>query len=440
MTFVCGAGFVWSSPFIPKLNGKVDPDDNPLPHPTTPFEDSLITSLHLIGAMCSPFLTGPISDKFGKKKTLLASIIFPILSNIIIIFANSVVQFYVARFLLGLGTGCVFSMIPIYTAEISDTENRGTASFIMPLMNLLSQLLVFILGPYVSITTFAIIYLLPAILYIFCFGLFAPESSYNLILNNQWEEAKSSLMKLRGRTDVDKDIQEISLEIEQITKTVSLSILLTPKVKHCLIITLGLLFFQQFSGVLPIQSNMQSIFESAGGSFPAEKSAMLSGVVSLFATVLSTKAVDLFSRKCLLIISYVGILFSLFFLGLYFYLQENGYNTDAVSWLPTVTVLIFLIFFCIAAGPLPWTIIGELFPVNLKAYLSSVTVCFAFLMSSILTFIFPLVTTVMRMSVIVWIFTTFVCVAIIFIICYVPETKGKTLQEIQFLLEARNSK
>lgn len=437
MSFICGAGFVWSSPFIPKLNGNVDQENNPLPHPTKPFEDSLITSLYLFGAVCSPLLVGTIANKFGKKKVLLACIIFPTLSNIIIVFANSVEQFCIARFLLGLGTGCVFSLVPIYVAEISDSETRGATSLIMTLMITLSQLLVFIFGPHISIKIFSLISLLPIMLFIICFGLFAPESSYHLILHNQKEDAKRYLKMLRGKTDVEKDILEISLAIEEMSTPISLSTIMTKKVKKCLTIALGLLFFQQFSGILPIQCYMQSIFESAGGTIPPEKSAMLAGAVSFIVTLASTKAVNVVGRKVLLLASYGGMLASLLLLGLYFYLQESAYNVNAVSWFPVVMLLSFLISFCMAAGPIPWTIIGEIFPSNLKPYLSSVAVCFCFLVSSILTLIFPLAAVVTGISTILWTFATFTAISIFFIIYCVPETKGKTLQEIQVILDER---
>lgn len=434
LSFLCGAGFVWTSPFVPKLNGDVDPDSNPLPSPTTPLEDSLITSLHLFGAISSSLITGTIAHKFGKKRTLLIFSVFPTVSNILIASANNVLQFYIARFLLGLGTGCVFSLIPIYVAEISDTKTRSTTSVIIALMNTFSQLLVFIFGPYMTIKNFALISLIPSMLFILTFGLFAPESPHHFILHNQKLEARRSLEKLRGKGYVDKYIMEISSEVEETTRAVSFSTVVSSRVKKALIITLGLLFFQQFSGILPIQCYLQTIFASADGFISADKSAMLAGAVSFVVTMIFTKVIDLFGRKTLLTVSYMGMLVSLFLLALFFQLQKTAYELNSISWLPTVSVLTFLIFFSIGAGPLPWTLIGEIFPANLKAYLSSVAAFFMFLLSSILTLTFPMVSNLFGMAAFFWAFTFFVAIAIVFIIYVVPETKGKTFQEIQSML------
>lgn len=440
MAFVCGPAFVWTSPFLPKLNGSVDPEKNPFSRPTTPLEDSIITSLMLVGAVCSPFFTGPIANKYGKKRTLLAFMVFPTISNIIMVFATNPIQMYVARFLMGLGTGCVFTLIPIYVAEISDTSNRGATSIIMTLMITCSQLMVYIIGPYVTIRSFAMILLVPTTLFLITFGIFAPESSYHLILHNQQEEAKMALKKLSGRPDVEKDILEISLELEETKNQITFASLRTPKVTKCLRITLGLLFFQVFSGVLPIQCYSQTIFASAGGFVPADKSAMLGGAVSVIVTLLFVKIVDLFGRKTLLIFSYVGALVSMILLGTFFYLQEHSYDVTKISWLPVVSVLAFLFSFCMGAGPLPWTLIGELFPPNLKSYLSAVASSFMFLLNAILTLVFPLLSAATGMAAVFFIFALFVATAIVFTIYFVPETKGRSLQEIQYMLEERNDK
>lgn len=440
MAFVCGAGFVWTSPFLPKLNGDFDPDNNPLPRPTTPLEDSLITSLYLLGAVCSPLMTGPVAKKYGKKNTLLGFMVFPTISNVITAFANNVNYFYIARFLIGLGTGCVFTLIPIYVGEISDTVNRGATSIILILMVTLSQLIVYAFGPYMTIRFFALISLVPSVIFIICFGLFAPESSYHLILCNQKEEAEMVLKKLWGKSDVEKHIMEISMEIVETNKPFSYSNINTPKVKLCLVVTLGLLFFQQFSGILPIQCYLQTIFASADGFIPAEKSAMLAGAVSFLVTLASVKVVNLFGRKVLLLISYSGILVSLLMVGLYFYLKDNFYNIQSISWLPTLSVLAFLFFFCMGAGPLPWTLIGELFPTNVKSYLSSIAASFVFLLSFILTLVFPLISPLIGMAAIFWGFAAFALAGIVFIIYCVPETKGKTLLDIQIMLDNLTSK
>lgn len=435
MSMIAGIGYAWSSPCIPKLRGQVDPESNPLPQPATIEEISWITSLHCLGAITGPIFTGIIAAKLGKKKTLLLFSIPQITSNLILIFANNVSLFYVARFLMGIGTGCVFSLIPIYVAEISEDTHRGRTSMFLPLMITLTQDFIFIIGPFVTIQILAMISLIPSIIFLVVFGVFVPESPYYFVKKNKLLKAQITLIKTRQTDEVFDELQDIIKFVNESDDKFSLKALIGSKVAcKSFFLAFGLMFFQQFNGVNALNSYQQSIF-AASKSLPADKSVMIVASVQLFAIYLVAKLVDNWGRKNLLITSYIGQLLSLLCLGTYFHLQTKGIDISCVFWLPLTSVIIYSMSFKLGAGPVSWTITSEIFPPNYKFILSPLIAFSMTFMSFLVTFVFPRFWAKFSLELTFWIFSGVVACAIPFVIFLVPETKGKTFYEIQRKLE-----
>lgn len=437
-------GFAWTSPCLPKLNGQVDPDNNPLPRNATVLEESWITSLHSLGAaLCSLFI-GIAANKFGRKKTLLVFSLPMVLSNVILTFANIVPLFYVSRFLVGLGTGCVFSVIPLYVAEISQVENRGFTSMFLGLMITSAQVCVFIIGPYISIRTLAIITLIPLILFIVIFGLFVPESPYFLVLNGDYSEAEKSLAKLRQTSQgiIQKELVEIIRSTEQSKmEKISLKTLVKSKViVKSLFVIIGLMLFQQFTGILAIVPYLQTIFDATKTSLPGDISVMVVGFVQFVATAVTSMVIDRVDRKKLLISSNAGVLVSLISLGTFFFLQSHNFNLESIFWLPITSVILFIICFNFGIGPLPWTIAGEIFPSNTKTYLNGITAFFNISFGFVTTMFFPTLSVILGMAWSLWIFALFTTVSFFFISAFLPETRGKTFLEIQVMLREGRKK
>lgn len=431
-----GVGFAWTSPFIPKLNGSVDPENNPLKKPTTLLEDSWIASLQSLGAICGPILSGAISSKFGKKKTLLLFSLTVIAADITMIVGTAAYHFFTARFLLGIGTGCVFALVPIYVAEISEVSERGTTSIFITIMMTGFQLVTYVIGPYITIRTMSIINLAPSFLFLFTFGLFVPESPYQLILENNTLEAEKALKKLRGRNDVQKELSEITKTVEATQVEISVKDLIhSPTIRRCLSLSLGLFFFQQFSGILAIISYLQTLFDSTNGAISGDKSVMLVGAVQFSTALLVTKLVSVVGRKKLLLWSFSGLLATLICLVVYFYFMTKGYDMTAFSWLPVVSVCVYMLCFNVGVGPVTWTVHGEIFPENLKSYLSSIAVIFLFIYAFVITLIFPTLQLYLGITWTFCMFAGFVVGAIIFVSVKVQETKDKTFLEIQEMFE-----
>nr|XP_023017603.1 facilitated trehalose transporter Tret1-2 homolog [Leptinotarsa decemlineata] len=434
MTFVAGYGFAWSSPCVPKLKEETDPAFNPLSHPASTLEISWITSLHHLGALCGPLFTGYISEKIGKKATLIMFSLPQVASNVMLIFANDVTHFYASRFLLGMGTGCVFSIIPSYVAEITETEHRGRTSMFLPLMVVSAQFLVWSIGPYVAISTLAMMCLVPSALFLIVFGLYVPESPYYFAKRNKLDEAEEALVK-SGAENVQSELKAILSSVQNSKIAFSFDDFRKSKAaKKSLIIALGLMFAQQFNGHPAIAAYQQTIFGSTKGSIGPEKSVMIAGFVQLLATLVTVKFVDTVGRKKLLLFSYSALLISVTGLGTYTYLQDKGLDLSAYSWIPISCVLLNMSSFKVGSGPISWTVIGEIFPPNFKYYLNGMAAFLMTLFGFFVTFMFPRISEILGMSFSLFLFAGIVAFAIVFIGYFVPETKGKSLQEIQNIL------
>ncbi|CAH1169588.1 unnamed protein product [Phaedon cochleariae] len=432
MTAVSGMAFAWSSPSVPKLQGHSGREFNPLARPATIQEISWITSLHNLGALCGPLVTGYVASKLGKKRTLLLFSLPQLIGNVILIFAREVVHFYAARFLLGMGTGCVFSIVPGFVAEVSDPANRGRASIILSLNIIASQLFLYVVGPYVTIGSLAMVSLVPSVLFLLLFGWFVPETPGYYVQRNKLQEAEQALLKsgrqLEELKGVIESVQESKLEVSWGEALKSL------EVKRSLVISLGLMFFQQMNGHGCIGSYMQTIFDSTKTSWAGYKMVMIVGAVQLFVTLVITNIADKVARKKLLGLSYLGQLAAMIILGGYFYLQASNFDLANFFWLPVASVLVLLGSFKIGCGPISWTVASEVFPPSVKYYMNSLVAFQMTICGFLANLMFPLAVERFGMSWTVWGFSGVNGLAILFVVFVVPETKGKSLEEIQVML------
>ncbi|CAH0564581.1 unnamed protein product [Brassicogethes aeneus] len=438
LTMSAGWAYGWSSIAIPKLNGLIDPDLNPIRKPTTLLQDSWVTSLLHLGSSFSPIFAGKMADQLGRKATLLIFGVVMLIANVITIFADCVEHFYVARFLLGLGCGAVWAVIPMYTAEISEVDNRGFLNCILGILVTFSTLVCFCVGPYVSISTMGYISASPVAIFLVVFGLIVPESPYYYVLKSNEEAARSSFMRLRrvSTNTAEKEVLDIkrSFKLTSGNEASFLDLFRSQNARKALLITAGLMFFQQATGICGILSYLQSFFDDTGSKIPSDISAMAVGLVQFISVSVLSGIVDRFGRRVFLIISASGLIVALSGLGVFFTLKNLQYNLDSLFWVPVFCVMLFITCFAGGIGPLPWTILSEIFPLDVKFYGSSVVTWFCLFFSFVITVCFPIFTAWMGITVCMWFFAGCTTLMLVFVVFYVPETKGKTFEEIQMIL------
>ncbi|XP_057662740.1 facilitated trehalose transporter Tret1-like [Diorhabda carinulata] len=269
-----------------------------------------------------------------------------------------------------------------------------------------------------------------------------PESPYFLIMRGKKKAAKKVLQILSGKKDVEKDILRIEEGFEENNSTQKnpLDLFRKSNNRKGIIIILCLKAFQEFSGDTAINEYSQYIFKEAKVDISEEIATFIFFVVELVVTGISALLIDTSGRRRLLIVSSLGSALSILTEGIYFYLKFNT-NIDLSNFniIPLIALVTFVICFCAGLRGIHFVLLGELFTQTVKAP----AVCVAYLSDEILIIIvskfLQLFENRLEMHIPFITFGVFTCIGMVFIILYVPETKGKTLEEIQYSLKAKNN-
>jgi len=200
-----------------------------------------------------------------------------------------------------------------------------------------------------------------------------------------------------------------------------------------LTICVGLIFFQQLSGINVVLFNAQSIFEDAKTGLDPATSAILLGVVQVIACGLTPFIVDRLGRKPLLVTSCIVASITLTLMGSYFYLKDRGDDIQYITWLPVTALIIYMLVYCFGLGPLPWAISGEMFPSDIKSIAAPIVASVCWLLGFITTRFYPNLNAI-GPYVAFFLFGGFSAVAVLFVVFVVLETKGLSLHEIQVRL------
>jgi SP family galactose:H+ symporter-like MFS transporter len=401
----------------------------------TTFLEGIIVSFLLVGAMVGALSGGPLSDRVGRRPTtLLAAIIFG-LGALAVALAPSVVVIIIGRFLLGLGVGLASMIVPLYIAEIAPADRRGALVSLNQLMITIGILLSYIVGviftPIEGWRYMFSVALIPAlILFIGMFSL--PESPRWLFEHGQRDKARSVLGRSRSPEEVDLELQEM----EQIKsqegqdERVSYGELFAPFVRPALIIGIGLAIFQQITGINTViyyaPTILQNVGFSEGGAIAA--TALGVGVVNVGFTILAVRIIDRAGRKPLLLIGLVGMVISLALLGIVF---STGATGGAAGLLATVCLGLYIASFAISLGPVFWLMISEIYPLRIRGTAMSVASIANWGSNFLVALMFPVLLAALGGATLFWLFAVIGIVAWIFIYFRVPETKNRTLEEIE---------
>lgn len=272
---------------------------------------------------------------------------------LLVIFATNLTMLLVGRFLLGIAGGAFCVAAPTYTGEIAQSSIRGTLGSYFQLMMVIGILLVYIVGSYVSVF---ILNLICAVIPLVFGGIFVfmPETPTYLIAKGKKEEAAKSLRWLRGdEYDISQELAELQEQHEddQKNKISFYAALGRRSTKKALFISLGLMFFQQMSGVNAVIFFTKGIFESANTGIDSGVATIIVGVMQVISVLVSSIIVDKAGRRLLLLPSALAMSITTALLGTYFFMKEK--NADSVSslgWLPVASLCGFIILFSIGFG------------------------------------------------------------------------------------------
>lgn len=344
-------------------------------------------------------------------------------------FVDEMALYYLARVLGGLTGGCIYTTIPIYVAEISESSNRGALAAFFGIFGTLGNLFSYALGTYVDIKMFSLISLIPPTLMIACLLGCVPETPYHLVAKGDDEEAIRVLRKFRGKgCDAHGELVQIKKAFESKQERVGFGELIRDSKKALIIAVVGS-SLQQFTGIYAIQIYLQPIFEMAPEGLDPGVATIVIGVAKVITFLLTVLTVDRLGRRRLLLTSSIGVFVSLGSLGTFFLLE-----TEQVPWFPVACLVAFVVAFNFGMGSVPLILLGELFPPRFKSPAAVLAVTVSQLLAFLITFAFPLLIRSIGIGSCFWIFAASGLICFAFTYALIPETKGKTLLQIQELL------
>nr|XP_023017684.1 facilitated trehalose transporter Tret1-like isoform X2 [Leptinotarsa decemlineata] len=393
----------------------------------------------LMGAIIGLPLTIFFVDKIGRKKSLLLASFSLLVAWIIIAFAQNIETIYVARVISGIGGDMAFVAAPMYIAEMADQKIRGFLSSIIYLMMLTGVLTVYIVGPYLPFYVPSLIGVILLSIELIVFS-WLPETPYYLLLNNSNEKAKMSLQKFRSAGSVEKELAEISLAVERqkAERARPQDILLVRSYRKAMLIMAMLNAAQQLSSINVILMNMHQVLEEAGSIYVAPPIAaiMFAGLMFIAAAFASV-TIDRFGRKKLIMSSSILTGFCLLSLAVYFNIKNAGWEYKSLSWIPIVSVMTYAAVFKVGLGMVPIVITAEIFASKMKALGMAIADGIYVATAMISIYLFNLLRENFGMHVPFYLFASCSFTTSLLVLFYVPETRGKTLDQIQLLLEGK---
>ncbi|XP_024081481.1 facilitated trehalose transporter Tret1-like isoform X2 [Cimex lectularius] len=409
-----------------------------LTSPDSPFtltkdQASWTGSLLPIGAFFGAILAGPIANIIGQKLAILSTGLPLALSWLLIFTARSVTWLFIARFVAGIGLGAACALVPTYISEIAEKSVRGVFGTAFQLSLVFGIVYAYVTGAVLCYNNLSIACGILPLLFFLAFSQ-APESPMYLLRRNKKIQAEKSLRTLRGnKYNVSKELSDIEKEIvnQEKTKVSFFQAVFNRTSVRALTICLGLMVFQQISGINIVTFYSASIFKDAGSSLKPEYATIIVGVAQLVATIPSSLLVDKAGRKMLLQLSSLVMAISLWALGFYFLMKDRGNDVSSYSWIPLMSVVVYIIFFSVGFGPIPWIMTAEIFPQEIKAVGCGLAVVVNWTMVFAVTKLFQPLLFYIGTAYTFWLFGSATFVGLAFVFFLVIETKGKSLGQIQ---------
>ena len=401
----------------------------------------------LLGCFAGAIIAGPLSIKFGRKQSLIVSALFFSLSaygsGLPELFPQTVSTLVVFRILGGLGIGIASMNAPMYIAEIAPSNIRGKMVTYYQLAIVIGFFVVFLATYFIGNAlseTDNIQFgwrrmfwseLIPSSLFLILL-FFVPKSPRWLALKGKDTEALGVLNKIHNEDIAVKELQEIKASLNENNKSVKVNYF-SKIILGIIIIGTVLSVLQQFTGINAVLYYGADIFEKALGFGKEDVLAqqILLAFVNLVFTFVAMFTVDKFGRKPLLYIGSVGMIIGFLLLGI-------SLQQQSVGLISLIGVLIFIASFALSMGPVVWVILSEMFPNKIRSVAMSVAVAAQWAANYVVSQSFPVVMgsdlnngATWNGSLPYFIFVAFIIIIVFVTYKYIPETKGKSLEEIE---------
>lgn len=409
------------------------------------FQQGLVGSSAIAGCIPGALVAGFISDRFGRRKVLFVCAVLYALSGLLSAVPRTFDEFLAARFLSGLSIGVSSMICPVYIAELAPPLWRGrlgslfqlgivTGIFISLFINAFIQRMGddtwntlsgwrWMLGAEVVPAIFLLAVLFPA-----------KESPRWLIQMNREDTARGILENMGGAAYADVEITAVRTVLQQEESSI-IELLSHARFRRPLIIAILLMAFSQFSGINAIMYYSTEIFTTAHvGVKDSFAASTVIGLVNLLFTFVAIALVDKAGRRPLLLTGLAAQVIALGCAGWMFHITANGIGLLAA-------IVAFIAAFAMALGPIPWILCSEIFPMRIRGRAMSVATFSIWVSCYIVAQTFPVLNNSPHVgpAVTFWIYGLCSALAFIFVFTMVPETKGRTLEEIEMRLVTEES-
>jgi len=407
-------------------------------------------SCALLGCLVGSLTSGALSDRFGRKPILIGAAFNFVLSSVGIAFASSFSVFVAWRMLGGISIGLASNISPMYISEMAPAHYRG----LLVAINQLTIVLGIVAAQFInwciakpvpdglSPQDFAASWNViagwrwmfaacagPSLLFFVC-SLFVPESPRWLTKAGLHDRATGILARIGGASYASAALGEIKASLVNEDKHVRFRELLERRVLIVLGLGVFLAVLQQWCGINVIFNYAGEIFKQAGYNInDTLTNIVMTGLVSLACTFIALFTVDRLGRKPLMLFGTAGLVVIYTALGLCYHLKGGGSLVPNTLFL--ILVLAAIGTYSMSLAPVTWVIIAEIFPNRIRGTAMSIAVAFLWLACFLLTYTFPLFNAQLGAAITFWIYAAICIIGFLFILVRLPETKGKTLEQIE---------
>lgn len=447
----------WTSPALPLLG-------------LTAAQEAWVGSLAPLGALLGALPAGLLAQRVGRRRLLIALGLPYLAGFLMLAFADpsEVGLIYAGRLTGGVSMGASTLVLPLYCDEVAEDRIRGALGVYLDLMMTVGILLVYVLGAYLSVTWMSLACAAVPLLFLVTFP-FMPESPVHLLAKGRHREASESLAFLRPNKDFGPEMAAMQKMVDDAAdrerkkskshangngngspqprdptpprfaagadgQGVGHGVGVeppAPATARAVCLVLGLMAVQQLCGINAIIFYTVDIFEAAGSSLSPWVATMIVGAVQVAASIVSFFVVDRAGRRPLLGTSCLFMALSLFALTLYFHLQVEG---GAWGALPVVALSVYIFFYSWGFGPLPWFMMAELLPVDAKDWGSALAIATNWALVFLVTNTFQAFIAAAGTATTYALFGGVCLAGLAFVGVCVPETKGRSQEDIQTML------
>ncbi|MPY58889.1 sugar porter family MFS transporter [Streptomyces spongiae] len=414
----------------------------------TPFTEGMVTSSLLLGAALGAVVGGRLSDARGRRRNILLLAVLFFVGALGCTLAPTTAVMVVARFVLGLAVGGASVTVPVYLAEISPAERRGALVTRNELMIVSGQLLAFTSNAIIARVGgesggvwrwMLVIATIPAV--VLWFGMLVmPESPRWLASKSRFNEALDVLRQVRSQQRAEAELREVTalaVKDEQEKLGGWQDMKSVPWVRRLVFVGFGIAIVQQITGVNTIMYYGTQILTDAGFAADSALTANIAnGVISVLATFVGIWLLGRVDRRPMLMTGQLGTTGALLLIGVFSLVLPSG---DGRAYAVLAMTVTFLAFQQGAISPVTWLMLSEIFPMRMRAFGMGVAAVVLWLTNFLIGLVFPSLVSGIGISNTFFLFVVAGVLSLTFVKLYVPETRGRTLENLETELRARYS-